>query len=81
MARLRRDHDQARARDAGNPLRGLKEAEKAAGKKGMPPVHLWNPPFCGDIDMRIAAGRHLVLYEFADRPETAGQAFCLGPAA
>ncbi len=19
-----------------------------------PPVHLWNPPFCGDIDMRIA---------------------------
>ena len=24
------------------------------GKKGLPPVHLWNPPFCGDIDMRIA---------------------------
>lgn len=23
-------------------------------KKGLPPVHLWNPPFCGDIDMRIA---------------------------
>jgi hypothetical protein len=23
--------------------------------KGPPPVHLWNPPFCGDIDMRIAA--------------------------
>jgi hypothetical protein len=22
--------------------------------KGQPPVHLWNPPFCGDIDMRIA---------------------------
>jgi len=22
--------------------------------KGPPPVHLWNPPFCGDIDMRIA---------------------------
>ncbi len=20
----------------------------------MPPVHLWNPPFCGDLDMRIA---------------------------
>jgi len=41
-------------RDAANPLQGLKEAEKAAGKKGLPPVHLWNPPFCGDIDMRIA---------------------------
>jgi len=22
--------------------------------KGLPPVHLWNPPFCGAIDMRIA---------------------------
>src|SRR3954452_3782495 len=25
-----------------------------AGAKGLPPVHLWNPPFCGDLDMRIA---------------------------
>lgn len=25
------------------------------GGKGLPPVHLWDPPFCGDIDMRIAA--------------------------
>jgi hypothetical protein len=24
-------------------------------KRGLPPVHLWNPPFCGDIDMTIAA--------------------------
>src|SRR5262245_28129913 len=23
--------------------------------KGPPPVELWNPPFCGDIDMKIAA--------------------------
>src|SRR4030095_402371 len=23
--------------------------------RGLPPVHLWNPPFCGDLDMRIAA--------------------------
>ena len=22
--------------------------------RGKPPVHLWNPPFCGEIDMRIA---------------------------
>ncbi len=29
-------------------------AAKAAGDKKLPPVHLWNPPFCGDIDMRIA---------------------------
>ena len=26
----------------------------AATGKGPPPLHLWNPPFCGDIDMRIA---------------------------
>ena len=25
-----------------------------AARKGPPPVHLWHPPFCGDIDMRIA---------------------------
>ena len=28
---------------------------KRAGKKGPPPLHLWNPPFCGDLDMRIAS--------------------------
>jgi uncharacterized protein len=26
----------------------------AKGPKGLPPVELWNPPFCGDLDMRIA---------------------------
>ena len=32
-----------------------KEAASAgAAGKGLPPVHLWNPPFCGDLDMRIA---------------------------
>ncbi|MDA5193148.1 DUF1285 domain-containing protein [Govanella unica] len=29
-------------------------AIKAGGGRGLPPVHLWNPEFCGDIDMRIA---------------------------
>jgi hypothetical protein len=33
---------------------GIANAAKAASKKGPPPVHLWNPPFCGDLDMRIA---------------------------
>lgn len=23
-------------------------------KGGLPPVEMWNPPFCGDLDMRIA---------------------------
>jgi hypothetical protein len=31
----------------------LASAQKATGK-GTPPLHLWNPPFCGNIDMRIA---------------------------
>jgi len=34
--------------------KALEEAAKAASKGGLPPVHLWNPPFCGDLDMRIA---------------------------
>ena len=29
-------------------------AQAAAKKGGLPPVHLWDPPFCGDLDMRIA---------------------------
>ncbi|MFC7703052.1 DUF1285 domain-containing protein [Plastorhodobacter daqingensis] len=32
----------------------LLSAAQEAGKNGLPPVHLWNPPFCGDLDMRIA---------------------------
>lgn len=32
----------------------LAAAARAAGRKGPPPVHLWNPPFCGDLDIRIA---------------------------
>jgi uncharacterized protein len=30
-------------------------ANAGSAGKGLPPVHLWNPPFCGDIDMRIAS--------------------------
>jgi hypothetical protein len=41
-------------------LDGLTAAAKDAASansagKGLPPVHLWNPPFCGDLDMRIAS--------------------------
>ena len=36
-------------------LDALAGAAREAGGKGPPPVHLWNPPFCGDLDMRIAA--------------------------
>lgn len=33
---------------------GLAASARAAGRRGPPPVHLWDPPFCGDLDMRIA---------------------------
>jgi len=34
---------------------GIAAAASAANKgRGLPPVHLWNPEFCGDLDMRIA---------------------------
>ncbi len=32
----------------------LAQSARAAQKGGLPPVHLWNPPHCGHIDMRIA---------------------------
>lgn len=33
---------------------GLAQAQsQARAVKGPPPVHLWDPPFCGDLDMRI----------------------------
>ncbi|GAB1715237.1 MAG: protein of unknown function DUF1285 [Nitrobacter sp.] len=38
-------------------LDGLATAARDAAEppgKGLPPVHLWNPPFCGDLDLRIA---------------------------
>jgi len=41
--------------DVKTGLDALAGAAKTAGRKGPPPLHLWNPPFCGDLDMRIAA--------------------------
>jgi hypothetical protein len=47
----------AKQGQADRSLEGLSAAATAAAQpaKGLPPVHLWNPPFCGDLDMRIAA--------------------------
>lgn len=42
----------------GQPHQGLESIGAAAGeaaRRGPPPVHLWNPPFCGDLDIRISA--------------------------
>lgn len=45
----------AKQGQTGGDLGRLTEAAKGAATKGPPPVHLWNPPYCGDIDMRIGA--------------------------
>ncbi len=41
---------------SGKGTASLLSAAESEGKKsrGLPPVHLWNPEFCGDLDMRIA---------------------------
>jgi uncharacterized protein len=36
-------------------LSTITDAAAKTRSKSPPPVHLWNPPFCGEIDMRIAA--------------------------
>jgi hypothetical protein len=40
---------------AGGRLDALLSAVRAAGGRGPAPVELWDPPDCGDMDMRIAA--------------------------
>jgi uncharacterized protein len=62
MAKQGQTNDQGQT--AGQGLEGLTAAAKRAAdnaaetntsEKALPPVHLWNPPFCGDIDMRIGS--------------------------
>lgn len=40
---------------AGGGLAGLERIAREAGGKGIPPVERWEPDFCGDLDIRIAA--------------------------
>lgn len=35
-------------------VEGLAASARAVKSGGLPPVHLWDPPFCGDLDIRIA---------------------------
>ena len=35
-------------------LAQIGDAARRSATGALPPVHLWNPPFCGDIDIRIA---------------------------
>jgi uncharacterized protein len=33
---------------------GIAATVRAAKSRGLPPVHLWNPDYCGELDIRIA---------------------------
>ncbi|MCJ2036564.1 DUF1285 domain-containing protein [Methylobacterium sp. J-068] len=47
---------QADSAASGDPtIDRLSAALGDVARRGPPPVERWNPPFCGDIDMRIAA--------------------------
>ncbi len=55
-ARDRRSETEARApMSPAGAIAGLERIAREAGARGKPPVETWNPPFCGDLDMRIAA--------------------------
>ena len=43
----------AESTDSKTGLAALAEAATQAPGRGLPPVHLWNPPHCGDIDIVI----------------------------
>jgi uncharacterized protein len=69
-------------------LDAIAGAAKQAGSKGPPPVHLWNPPFCGDLDMRIASdgtwfylktpiGRHALVKLFSSVLKREGEKYFL----
>ncbi|MBM2575947.1 DUF1285 domain-containing protein [Jannaschia sp. Os4] len=50
------DHGRASGGPSANVLASLTEAARKEGgskRGGPPPVHLWNPPYCGEIDIVI----------------------------
>src|SRR6516165_10719426 len=50
IAAMAQETEQAR-----HGLDAIAGVAREASRKGSAPVHLWNPPFCGDLDMRITS--------------------------
>lgn len=48
------DHAPSREGGAQADLQGLEASVRRAARRGPAPVHLWNPPYCGEIGLRIA---------------------------
>jgi hypothetical protein len=54
----------------GHSLDALASAAERVNASGLPPVERWNPPFCGDLDIRIASdGTWYYLGSPIGRPE------------
>ena len=86
MAKQGQTGEQAQGQIREHGLEGLTAAATDAANadpagKGLPPVHLWNPPFCGDLDMRIAGDGTWFYHGHADRPAGAGAAVLHDPEA
>lgn len=71
-----------------NGLEVFASAAKSACHRGPPPVHLWDPACCGEIDIRIAAdgtwfyqgtpiGRHALVKLFASILKREGEKYFL----
>jgi hypothetical protein len=71
-----------------NGLDVIAGAVKTASRRGPPPVDLWDPAYCGEIDMRIAAdgtwfyqgtpiGRHALVKLFASILKREGEKYFL----
>lgn len=76
------------AKEGQSGIEAIAGAAKRAAEQGLPPVHLWNPPDCGDIDLRIAAdgtwyyqntpiGRPALVKLFASVLKREGDRYCL----
>lgn len=61
---------QIAAGDIGQRLDTLASAAQRVNTSGLPPVERWNPPFCGDLDIRVASdGTWFYLGSPIGRPE------------
>ena len=56
--------------DPKSGLNAVAEAAKQAPGKGLPPVHLWHPEHCGEIDIRsrVGHGTRVSVYLPASEP-------------
>src|ERR1700751_985325 len=55
MANQGQPKSQPKTNLEGLTIAALEATNATPAGRGGPPGHMWNPPFCGDLDMRIAS--------------------------